>query len=222
MHKSRILAASLVLIALAGMAAACSTTSPGARPDDMSAAEHERTAAEKKAEADREAGAYDPYAIAVRPGGPGVRGADIGRTYNPTAVHKYNAQRAAEHARQHADAANVLTAAEVEACKEAGAGANTACPFEGSIAGYVSTAEGERLLPAVGEKPEAVLARVNCHLAHARTVGWKGMDGCPLYLKGLRAQLSQDGAAVDLVADSPESHRALEQALEGVFDPPTP
>lgn len=174
--------------------ASCGT--PGAKPDDMSAAEHEAAAAEHRAAAEEHAGHYDPNDLAqrsaavARVGGLGGSGGVLytTETYNPT-EHHHRAAVAHEHAAAaHAKAAAALLAFEEGACGNFPPATRAMCPLLGQLKAVNDIPGGVSLVPVDDVNLDAWAAHIQCHVAYAATAGHVGMDDCPLFLRGVRAE----------------------------------
>ena len=203
-----------VLIGLAAvLLAGCATTVEGARPDDASAAGHRQAAEHHERLAEQHAAQFDPRAstsVDVPLGPGGTRQAleapvTVERFRNPTVRHRGHAADHRAHARQHAAAAALLERSEEEACS--GVLERDVCPLADTIRSVENVPNGVLLEPA-GES-EALLRAVRCHLAVARTRHHDGMDGCPLFLKGVMATVTESGGLL-LQSESPETVEALQ------------
>ena len=198
----------LTLLALP-LLGACTTVSPGSRPDDMSAARHRTVATKHDQKARSHRSQYDPNAerrttAGLTTGGLGAGGVedDFSTSYNPTDGHLSRSKEHAEHARQHRAAAQKLEGFEQESCKAFSAAQRPICPLLGKVAGVVNTPKGVRIDLAKGAPRDAMLAHMKCHYAFGRKAGRVGMDACPLYLKGL--QIQPVGArSIQITSDDP-------------------
>ena len=141
MTEMRLRFASLVLIA--SVVSACARTTPGAHPNDMSTAAHERQAGEHAAAGEQHGGKYDPKAGRQRtwctpPGGAGrpgvnataVEGICWSSVDNPTEAHLYEAQSHKRHAADHRAASAALRDAEARACTGIADADRDMSPFE--------------------------------------------------------------------------------------------
>jgi hypothetical protein len=208
------------LFSLVELLAGCATAAPGFRPGDMSAADHALVAAAQRADADWHRARYDPAASRTRSVPTRLAEAEPGAasSENPTAHHLAEAERLREHALAHEAAARALRATEEAACVTVPEAA-TACPLDGAVAGVDAEKGGARLLLAEGTEPEALLGRIRCHLAHARTLGYGGMEGCPLYVEGLRARIAADRRAIELIADEGGDAALVYARARALFTP---
>lgn len=216
MHNVRYVFA-LLPVALA----ACST--PGARPEAMPAAEHEVEAKAHLAESREHAAEYDPAAEAVRPPpNPRVAAARgcitwadpaCGVVYNPTARHKWSAQRHDKTATAHAEAAAALRSFEEGECKGFAPDVREACPLLGQVQRVDEIEGGVRVVSKDGINVAAWQAHIACHVAFAKARGGDGMAMCPLMVKGLTATPS--GPAMDLTVDDKGSVSRLRELAAG-------
>ncbi len=181
--------------------------SDGTKPDDMGASEHRAAAERERVEAEQHEEQYDPSAVSHRDPSQaedviyGVT--DVywsGDVYNPTKVHKNVAEAHRDLAKAHDAAAVTLESFEEAECKAFPASTRPSCPLLGSVATVDDIEGGVRLRFSEGFDVAPVAAHVRCHFAFARAQGYKGMDGCPLYLKGLRVKKG-DGAIDLLIED---------------------
>lgn len=175
---------------------ACTSTS-GAHPDDMSAANHRAHAAAEDKEAQAHAAQYNPNALAPQSvqGGPGYWEVI---EYNPTNVHAVEAADHREHAEAHRKAAAELEKFEEAGCKSFPPETRKLCPLLGTVESAEAIDDGISMKISTQLKREAVLAHVRCHLAFARTEGHNGVPGCPLYLAGVTAKAGADGQTIEL------------------------
>lgn len=199
------------------VASSCASSTPGAQPEDMSAEKHRTEAEAHEAEAKEHEAQYDPTASQLK-GGPirpnwgraGTTSVDW-RTYNPTLKHLTHASQHKGHAEDHRAAAAALEKSELELCAAVPVPVRAACPLESQIKEVAVTSEGVRLTIEAGVQPAALLAHARCHAAVGASLGRDGMEGCPLYLKGLEMDLSEDGSALEIRASDP----AMRVALQG-------
>ncbi len=186
---------------------ACGAT-PGSQPDDMSAAHHRQVAAEEDRKAAEHDSHYDPSEqIMTTPAGTDAQGNIIYAPgmYNPTEGHRNLAADHKKHAEDHRAAAEFLEKSEEQACKAFPPETRTACPLLGHLESVQDIDGGVRVRFAEGVNLEAATAHMGCHLAHARTQGYQGMDSCPLYIKGVGAKRVGDTRDVDLTVDDKAS-----------------
>jgi hypothetical protein len=186
---------------------ACAAPAP--QPDDMSAAAHrheaarERAAARSELEAAREAG---PAEATILPSPSGTRG--------PWSEPHPEAQRQAgsphlgaalahgSHAREHEEAAEALEHFEDDACRALAPAARAACPLLHDVVAIVDVEGGVRVRFADPVATDDLVARIQCHLAYARTRGFAGVEDCPLYVRGVRAAAAGPHA-IELTAADP-------------------
>lgn len=196
-------------LAVAALLVGCATVrSPGARPDDMSAARHQAVAARYRARAAAQAQKFDPKAKGERYTG-GVPGFTDSPTsfeywpeeYNPTEKYLEQAQELREHARQHQAAATALRRFEEKACRRFPEKIRARCPLLGLVDRVEPIEGGARILLRKGVRLDTALAHMRCHYAYGRSVGRRGMTACPLYLKDIRIRRSADGKAIEIVSD---------------------
>jgi len=206
MKTPKILAAAIIVGAAL---AACATTAPGAKPDDMSARMHHETAERLDAKAGEHEAQYDPKAEATRTKTRTAGGArseadfiTYEQTYNPTAEHLAKAEELHDHASQHRQAAAALEAFEEDQCGDFSKKVRASCPLLGVVKRVDSIDGGVRLLLAEKINPEVAVAHMQCHYAFGRKKGHEGMPACPLYLKDLTIVVSGDHT-VDITATDP-------------------
>lgn len=207
---------------------ACGAT-PGARPHDMSAAQHEQEAGQQAASADREATQYDPNARAVVQG---CRPQDGSVCWvskrNPTAKHRDLAERYRRAAADHRAASAALREAEAKACVGVDPDDRDMSPFvhtedivnveplvESRRAGSASPPEdvvvGVRVWFASvpGLSKPRLERQVACHLARNATLGHNlpEMPDCPLVPNGASARVVTEGSGigVEIRADDPKT-----------------
>ncbi len=146
------------------LALGCGSPTPGTRPDDMSAAEHEHAAGEHQAMSEQHEGRYDPSATDTREGrSGGARGGGPAwpvRIYNPTEGHHAEAERHAEHAAEHAAAGEALRRFEQAQCQGFPPETRASCPLMGTVASVEDIDGGVRLHVTAGVPSEAVLGKL--------------------------------------------------------------
>lgn len=180
---------SFLAVAVSFLALACAST-PGAKPEDMSAKSHEEAAAQETAKAERHTAKYDPnaptgIAAEVAAGSDfGFEGAD----FNPTEVHNTQAKKHRKHSDAHLAAAAELRRAEDEACESIAPESRSWCPLLGPVVATENTSNGVRISVREGTNVDAMVARIRCHIAFGNTEGREGMDRCPLYVQGVQVQ----------------------------------
>ena len=200
-------------MAILGLLLGCAST-PGAKPEDMSAKSHEEAAAAEAAKAEQHAAKYDPNAPgAVDP--EVAAGSDFGfegTDFNPTDAHNMQAEKHRRHADDHAAAAETLRRAEEDACESIAPDSRSWCPLLGPVAASENTPNGVRITVREGTNVEALVARVRCHVAFANTEGREGMDRCPLYVRGVQVQQAGPNS-IELSTKGKASIRELQQRV---------
>jgi hypothetical protein len=216
--------------------AACSSSTPGARPHDMSASRHEQAARDEEQTATGHAGAYDPAARAERKACTSVPRPPICWTAveNPTADHRRAAEEHRRRAADHRAASAALRDAETRACAGIVDDDRDTSPFDRTedIVGVVPLKEEPG-----GDRSSGVLSRVrmagavvtfrarpgmtaewlqrivDCHLARNAALGHvvPEMPDCPLVPKGISARVTStgNGFAVAIRSDDPEVAREV-------------
>lgn len=213
----------LATILLAGLAG-CTSTTPGARPHDMSAAQHQREAENEAVAADRDAAKYDPNARAIVQGCGPYDDVCWRSKRNPTAEYRRMADEHRRAAAEHRAASAALRETEARACVGVGTEDRDISPFEQTedIAGVEPLTEqrwagvgrvrhavtaGVRVTfhPVPGLTPDKLQREVDCHLARAAVLGHDipEMPDCPLVPKGAKARVvtTAQGLAVEVRAD---------------------
>jgi hypothetical protein len=204
--------------------AACTSTTPGARPHDMSAAHHEREGKREAEAADRDAARYEPNARAIVQGCGPYDDVCWRSKRNPTAEYQRMADDHRRAAAQHRAASAALREAESRACAGIADDDRDISPFEqrDDIASIEPVTEqrwagvgrmqravtaGVRVMfqPVPGLTAEKLQRQVECHLARAAVLGHDlpEMPDCPLVPKGAEARVSTtaQGLAVVVRAD---------------------
>lgn len=224
------------LIPILGMlTAACATTSPGAKPHDMSAAQHEREAQAHAVTGQEHADQYDPGARAEQekcaPAGTLGTGVCWSSIENPTAQHRQEADEHRRHAADHRAASAALREAEARACVGISPDDRDISPFEhtADIAaieplmaqiGTQRTTTSEGMVGAVvtfravpGMTAEWLQRVVDCHLARNASLGhaMPEMPDCPLVPRGAQARVRStgDGFAVEIRSDDEATAREI-------------
>jgi hypothetical protein len=194
----------LLWFLLAGSAAAflmIGCTRP-VRPDDMSAAAHRSEATKERLAAEEHRRQFDPYAVAAAPVGRGVESVSVASHENPTQHHLVVADAHDAHAREHESAAAELDAFEARECAGLGHAERAACPTLLGIRRVSDISGGVRIELASAEVTPAVIARMRCHLAFARTRGYERAPDCPLYVRGVEIRASSDGRAIEITGNT--------------------
>lgn len=171
-------------LVVSGFLPGCAST-PGAKPEDMSAKAHEEKAVEHAEMAQEHAARASASAAA----GEGA-GSDIvlGAGASPAEMHEMQAERHLKHAQDHLAAAEALTKAEEQACKSVPPQARASCPLLGPVVSTEATANGALIAVREGTKMGALVSQIRCHIAFADTQGRKGMEHCPLYVTGVEVR----------------------------------
>lgn len=220
------------------VAAACAST-PGARPHDMSAAQHEGDGQSHAATANRHAAQYQPNLTRERtrcsPRGASRSSTDIGTecwtfVSNPTAEHLRTAREHQGHADDHRAASAALRGVEVRACFGLSIDDQDTSPFDHvediasvrALTKKVGTnkAPFQRTVGAVvtlraipGMTTEWLQRVVDCHLARNAALGHPvdEMPNCPLAPNGARAHVvsTRSGFAVSIRSDDPPTAREI-------------
>lgn len=199
----------MMVSACALVLAACASRSPGSRPDDMSSARHRENAAQHGAAADRHRGEYDPNATETRYS----RRTDVGSgqiQYNPTRGHLSEAESHEEESRQHVDAATELERFEGAECQNVPAATRASCPLLHEVSSVADIEGGVRLRAVTPAEAAALVARIRCHLAFARSHGRVGMETCPLYAPDVQVR-SAPGGIVELTSTNEGTARLLRE-----------
>jgi hypothetical protein len=172
------------------------------RPDDMSAAAHRAEATEEKQAARAQLADFRPERPALGvlvPNRPDRGPSELqSAVYNPTQDHVHLAHAHLEHAAAHERAAAELERFEDGACGPIPSAERGACPLLVGVALLADVPGGVRLGFDPSVDVGAVVARMRCHLAYARTRHFE-MAGCPLYTPGLTIARAATHV-VDLIA----------------------
>jgi hypothetical protein len=225
---------SFVVTSAAGLVVAACASTPGARPQDMSAVQHQQAAQAHTQAADAHAKQFDPKAVTEeqRCTPKGVCWTSI---VNPTTEHERAAEEHRRHAADHRAASLELRNAEERACGGIAAADRDMSPFEhtddivkverlderipGAKAGPATRLAGAvitfRAVP--GLTAEWLQRTIDCHLARNASLGnvVPEMPTCPLVPKGAVARVTStgDGFAVAIRAeDQATSKDILERA----------
>lgn len=206
----------LTLACAALLGAGCAHTTP----EEMTAEEHRAEVVRHEQAAIAAETQYDPKAWEITPPrGPfsSSDGTSAVRAENPTAHHLRAADAQYGNAAEHAEAAKALEAAETQACGSLSPGMREACPLWRAIVRQAEeTPRGVRLHLKSGVDAQALLANMQCHLAHGRAHGYAG--GCPLVVPG--AAVTQTGpGTLELRGDSARSAAAIKEEALRVLGP---
>jgi hypothetical protein len=233
MHRS-ISWTSILGLALVG----CASTTPGARPHDMSAVQHEREGQAHAGTAEAHAGQYDPNATVSRTrctARGGRRGGDFGAATcwtslsNPTAEHLRAAEEHRRHAADHRAASAALRDAEARACDGISPDDRDLSPFDHveDIASVEPLTEGlgtskapsprtagavVTFRPVPGMTGEWLQRVVDCHLARNAALGHDvpEMPNCPLVPNGVQAGVTSSGGGFAVAIRSDDAATARE------------
>ena len=121
--------------------------------------------------------------------------------YNPSAVHLLRSEDHRRQEREHLAAAKALESYEERQCKAFPRETRAMCPLLGQVAAVEDVEGGVRIRFHERVDVNAVMAHVRCHLGFAQARGRVGMDQCPLYLDGVRAQRVPRSRDIDLISD---------------------
>lgn len=190
-----LVAVSMSVIALA----ACGGN--GTRPGDMSAAEHRRAADDEAAAAVEHSqhrdGTGPPTSFNATTEEADFFGEPV---YSPNMVHLDLSGEHRELAAAHRAAARALESYEDAECGAFPAATRASCPLLGQVVSVEDIEGGVRAVFGESVNVDAATAHVACHIAYAGTAGHEGMDGCPLYLRGVRSVRSGP-STVDFTID---------------------
>jgi hypothetical protein len=196
-----------VLLGSLFVVAACSATTQGVRPNDMSAREHHQHAAAERREAAQHRARYDPTA-SRRSGGNHIAGFDSSE-YNPTTRHIAMADEHREHAREHEQAARALEGFTKAECAEFSSEVRRECPLLTVVDAVLDVPGGARLAIHPGTNIGAVVAHMKCHHAFGREQHFESMKQCPLYLDDVEIAPGPDGQSVTLTSKDPATVRQI-------------
>lgn len=187
------------IFALGVILTGCATTPDGARPDDMSAAEHDKHAAAHAAQSREHREQHDPSVTRMPAASPNrLPFDDFEYIRNPTDHHLAHAERHAEHAAAHHAAAEALLAFEDEQCGPIAPTVRPRCPLLGTVDAVHDIKDGVRLMLAEGVDSSGLVAHMKCHFAFGRAQAFDAMPDCPLYQKGLSVSVAADGRALEI------------------------
>ena len=178
------------------------------RADDMSAAQH-------RAEAQRES---DAAALAARrdePSGAARRSPSDSSAYDPNENYQHEVVSRREHARQHAAAAELLEQFEDRECREVPAASRAACPLLGPVTRLEDVPGGVRAWFANAKRVPSAMAEMRCHYAYARARHFDEAIGCPLYVRAIEIRQALDPSAIEIVSrDEKVARRIRETARQ--------
>lgn len=214
-----------LLLAISLAAFGCAST-PGARPEQMSAAAHEQAARQHAAEAAAiEAGCTNANAA--------ICWTSVG---HPTPETRQRAETHRRMAADHRAASQTLRDAEARACAGIPEGDRDESPFqhrediESVSPLYMrlsAKAGGQRLVGATvrfravpGMTAEWLQRIVECHIARNAAMGYAmpEMSECPLMIKGASATVTStgDGFAVDIRSDDLDAATDIRRRAEAL------
>lgn len=221
-------AATLIGAMLLGGSAACTPSTPGARPHDMSAAQHAAMADEEVRTARLHAASFDAKASeeSNRCSPNGQSDACWNSTSNPTQQHLDDSKKHQSMAADHRAASQALRDVEARACVGLSDKDRDISPFDhrddiasvaplmaGTTSGKSQTARTAgatvtfRAVP--GMTAQWLQRLVDCHLARNAALGHDvpEMAYCPLVPRGVTARVSgtESGFAVAIRADDSQT-----------------
>lgn len=203
--------------AAASLMAGCAAT-PGARPQDMSAAKHDAAARTEDREAQAHLAQYDPNACYEN---------CWTRPDNQTSLHLDEAERHQRAAADHRAASQALRDAESRACAGVAPRDRDMSPFAHreeilsveALSAKANPGAEPRIMGAIvvfrplPKMNAASLQRlVDCHLARNAALGYEvpEMPYCPLVPRGVRAKVSTTSAGLVVTIDTVDPAAALE------------
>jgi hypothetical protein len=202
-----------VTLAAALLVASCGGAAQGRCPDDMSGASHARASETHEAARQHEA-QNDPSANGAREsqgGSPARASGDIGtRTQTPTDGHDAAVAEQHQHLGQHIANEQALRQFEGGACRALAPDMRAVCWLLAGVTGVEDVEGGVRIRFVPHFRVEEVLENMRCHFAFARTRGYEGNTGCPLYLRGVEVRAGP-GGTVELVASDPATVRTIRE-----------
>jgi hypothetical protein len=205
----------LGLAALAG--SGCAT--PGTRPHDMAAEQHEKAAARAATEAAEHDAGFDPTQTKSTRVCRG-RGPCWTEEVNPSAEHRHHAQKLRAAAAEHRAAAQALRDAEAVSCASLSEEDRDLGPFfhRGDVerveplhanAGRDRSVRGALITfrPVAGLTSEWMQRSLDCHLARNAALGFDApeMGHCPLAPRGVRATARESGGRVVVEVVAPDA-----------------
>lgn len=216
-------------------AAACASATPGARPHDMSAAQHEREGQAHSGTAETHAGRYDPNATVEKtrcsPKG-GRLSADLETCWtsvsNPTTEHLREAEEHRRHAADHRASSAALRDAEARACVGISPDDRDMSPFSHveDIASVNPLTDGVGITfrGVPGMTVQWLQRVVDCHLARNASLGHMvpEMPSCPLVPNGVEARVTstRNGFVVAIRSSNPTTAREIRSRAERLASPP--
>ena len=222
------------ILAFGALALGACASTPGAKPTDMSTAQHEQAAASHEGQADPHQAAYDPSAKQGKEQCGGRAYSDSGACWtsytNPTAEHKADAEKHRKMAADHRAGAEALRNAEAQACAGLANSDRDTSPFDHRedittvtpasmmlpVGGKSQTSQvvgaiiGFRAIP--GMTAEWLQRAVDCHIARSNSLGnsMPEMAYCPLMPKGVSAKVTSVGNGFSVTVQSTDPAGAQE------------
>ncbi len=205
---------------------ACAST-PGARPSDMSAAQHEQAAGAAEAQAAGHAAQYTPGARSTVPECDPYGGCWTSKS-NPTKQHLEDAEKYRKMAADHRAASQSLRDAEARACVGVSDADRDISPFYhreditsvqpasnslyGKQRGDVIDGAVVTFRAVPGLTAEWLQRVVDCHLARNNALGndVPEMPYCPLVPKGITAKVESTGNGFAVRIESQDPNTAQE------------
>lgn len=175
----------------------------GVRPDSMSAEEHRQQADKDLKQAHTEV-VRAAVAPPIPPPPLGVSATNpVGYAYpldvnTPSEAHLMRARQLEVHAHQHQNAAKQLEGSVQDECKGLAPETRASCPMLGPVTQVADVAGGVKVTFAPQARVESVAAQMRCHFAYAQAHGFDTLIDCPLYVRGLKIQVTDDGQAIEL------------------------
>lgn len=222
---------SLLLVDVVLVLVGCAARSPGSRPHDMSAPEHDGVAVSHEAEADAAVANYDPSATETHLRCGAGKGSHPCWTVvtNPTEAWLAEAAEHLKLAAEHRAASEALRTAEATACSGLGQDERDISPFDWAAADIASVEPftvrrggkqpDERLVGAIvavraveGLSSEWLQRVADCHLARNAAVGhdMPEMPDCPLVPKGASVSVTSTGTGFAVAIRSADDEAAAD------------
>jgi hypothetical protein len=193
-------------------------------PDEMSAEQHRAEVAKHAEAARREEAQAIPTRTPRNPrpptGTPGPGQVPLSELwdYNPSELHQYNAEREREHAREHHKAAEALERSEAQACEGVPKAARAPCPL---LTPFVRTVEetqrGAILHLKDPEETRPLAARMQCHLAFARSRAFDPKLACPLYERNVEIRAGSAPATIRIEGRTQDAAARVRADLRRLF-----
>jgi hypothetical protein len=214
-------------VAIGSFALSACASTPGARPSDMSVAQHEQAAGVQEAQATAQASQFSPTTNTTGPDCNPYGGCWT-ELSNPSRQHLEEAGKHRRMAADHRAAAQTLRDAEAKSCVGVSEYDRDTSPFshreditsvQPAYAHVSGKQAGDHLAGASvvfravpGMTPEWLQRVVDCHLARNNALGndVREMSYCPLVPKGVTAKVSSAGDGFAVTIESPDSGTAQE------------